>query len=39
MTALLDGLLVIGESQLAAEIESRWHSLLAVADEREPPDF
>lgn len=39
MTALLDGLLLIGERQVAAEIESRWRSLLAIAGQNEPPDF
>jgi hypothetical protein len=39
MTALLDGLLLIGEMQVASEIESRWRSLLAVADQTEPADF
>lgn len=39
MTALLEGLLLIGEKQVAAEIEGRWNSLLAVAGQNEPPDF
>jgi len=39
MTALLEGLLLVGEKQVAAEIESRWSSLLAVAGQNEPPDF
>lgn len=39
MTALLEGLLLIGEKQVAAEIEGRWNSLLGVAGQNEPPDF
>lgn len=39
MTALLDGLLLVGEKQVAGEIENRWNQLLAVAGQKEPPDF
>ena len=37
MTVLLEGLLLIGEEQVAGEIESRWCSL--IAGQTEPPDF
>jgi hypothetical protein len=39
MTALLEGLLLIGGQQAAGEIEGRWGSLLRVAGQTEPPDF
>ena len=39
MTALLEGLLLIGEGHVASEIEGRWCDLLAVAGQNEPPDF
>ena len=39
MTVLLDGLVLISENRVAAEIESRWRNLLAVAGQMEPADF
>jgi hypothetical protein len=39
MTALLDGLALVGEKQVAGEIESHWNGLLSVARQKEPPDF
>jgi hypothetical protein len=39
MTALLEGLLLIGGNLVAGQIESRWRSLLEVAGQTEPPDF
>jgi hypothetical protein len=39
MTALLDGLLLIGEKKAAGEIEGRWRSLLGISGQNEPPDF
>ncbi len=39
MTAMLEGLLLIGGQGVAGQIESRWRSLLGVAGQTEPPDF
>jgi hypothetical protein len=39
MTSLLEGLLLVGEKKIAAEIERRWRDLLSIAGQNEPPDF
>jgi hypothetical protein len=35
----LEGLLLVGEKKIAAEIERRWRDLLSIAGQNEPPDF
>jgi hypothetical protein len=39
MTALLDGLVLVGEKQVAGEIEGHWNGLLSIAGQKEPADF
>jgi hypothetical protein len=38
-SALLEGLLLIGEKHVAGRIEGRWRELLAAAGQAEPPEF
>jgi hypothetical protein len=39
MTALLEGLVLIGEQRPAAAIEAKWGELLVYAGQREPAEF
>ena len=39
MTILLDAMNVLGETQTAAAIESKWRELLSVTGHVEPADF
>ncbi len=39
MSALLEGLDLLEERSVAAEIESKWQGLLGIAGQVEPPDF
>ena len=39
MTIMLDALTVLDEGDSAAEIETKWKTLLAIAGQSEPEDY